>query len=270
MPELPEVETILNGIKDTILGNIINKIILNRPNLRIPFPQKLSDICNATVTNAYRRSKYMLWELDTDDTIIIHLGMTGKFGIYDQTFTPQKHDHVEFHFGNDKILVLNDTRRFGLVTITDTSSLAHHPLLAQLGPEPLEKEFSYNYFCDKIRKSAKPIKNLIMDNHIIVGVGNIYACESLFRSGINPARIANSLSEEEIFSLHTNIIKVLKEALEAGGSTIRDYQNAQGQKGYFQHNFSVYNQTSCKICFSKILKINQAGRSSFFCPNCQK
>lgn len=269
MPELPEVETILNGLKTHLLSHQINKIHINRPNLRIPFPPDITKTKRVAITRVYRRAKYMLWELENNKTLILHLGMSGKLLLYKDKYLKGKHDHIEFHLTNDNILVLNDPRRFGLVTITDTNNISSHKLIKNLGIEPLDEDFNAYYLAEKCLNKTRPIKNLLMDNKIIVGVGNIYACESLYAAKINPIKCPSKLTFEQISSLVTSIKKILIEAIKAGGSTLKDYQKSDGSMGYFQHNFAVYNQFQCKNCGVSIKKIRQLGRTTFYCSSCQ-
>ncbi|MEQ9115534.1 MAG: bifunctional DNA-formamidopyrimidine glycosylase/DNA-(apurinic or apyrimidinic site) lyase [Rickettsiales bacterium] len=270
MPELPEVETILCGLTPYIDGAEIKSIILNRGNLRIPIPEELSLLKNARIVNYARRGKYIILSLDNEKSIIIHLGMSGKLLLSkDNNYVPRKHDHVQFILNKEVQFVLNDPRRFGLVTYTATSELESHKLLSHLGVEPLTENFSAEYLANACKNKSKPIKNLIMDNSIVVGVGNIYACESLFKAKVSPFRPAMQLGSTEIDTLTSTIKEVLLEAIKAGGSTLKDYAQLDGVSGYFQHQFSVYNQEKCKICDSDILKKSQAGRSTFFCANCQ-
>lgn len=281
MPELPEVETVTNGIRPFLEGQQITEVKVLRPQLRIKIPssfQKLTE--KAKVLRVKRRAKYILIELDNAYTIIIHLGMSGRLTVNDKKQEKifyhnkesfKKHDHLYIKLKSGDALVYNDTRKFGLVTITETSQLAEHKLIAKLGLEPLEKEFSAKKFYELIHKRNKSIKSVIMDANIVVGVGNIYACEALFQAGIHPEKLASKLSETEAKLLHSAIVKTLKRAIKAGGSTLKDYAKADGEAGYFQHEFLVYAQENkaCTKCKKKITRIKQNGRSSFFCMKCQ-
>ncbi len=274
MPELPEVETVCRGLSKEILGNTFTMAANLRPNLRIPFPENFSSLIEGKkIKSIKRRSKYILINLDDSTTMIVHLGMSGKLVIYNNfQNSRQKHDHAVFRFDNNKEMVFNDPRRFGLITISNTNSLEQNALIANLGPEPLEDGFNGDVLYDILQKKSSPIKTTIMDASILVGVGNIYACESLFRSKILPTRKANSLTKKECISLAENIKKVLSEAIDSGGSTLRDYIQSSGDSGYFQHKFLVYGKdgTSCSICKNKIERLKQSGRSTFYCPTCQK
>jgi formamidopyrimidine-DNA glycosylase len=274
MPELPEVETILNAAKPLLYNNILVSIKLNRPNLRTNFSKLLYQTKNLKINNIQRRAKYMLWSLENNQTIILHLGMSGKLLLLNskQLYTPNKHDHVEFIFSNNIRIILNDPRRFGLVEICDTDKITQHKLFANLGPEPLSEEFNTNYFYNIISKSSKPIKNLIMDNSVVVGIGNIYASESLFKAKINPLKSSKTLLKPQAEILVKTIKETLLNAIKAGGSTLRDYQQLDGSQGYFQHKFKVYGKENinCSTCTTLIKKIIMAGRSTFYCVNCQK
>jgi formamidopyrimidine-DNA glycosylase len=273
MPELPEVETVCKGLSKSLLGRKFTNINLLRPNLRIPFPENFSTkIINRTIKDITRRAKYIFIHLDNSQVIIMHLGMSGKIIVHPSKQQILKHDHAIFTFDDNQELVFNDARRFGLITIADINNLDQHPLFKSLGPEPLTENFNTKYLADKLKTKSIPIKPAIMNNNIVVGVGNIYACESLFISNISPLKAANNLNNVEIKILITNIKQVLLDAIKSGGSSISDYVNAQGELGYFQHNFNVYNKYnhSCKICTSKIARITQCGRSTFYCPTCQK
>ena len=272
MPELPEVETIRRGLSDSIRGKKIADAKIFRPNLRIKFPEGFCDyLKNRTIKNIKRRSKYLLIENDGDKTLLCHLGMSGKVLVNDNIPDLQKHDHVLFQFEDNSSLIYNDARRFGLMTLVDNDEIDSHPLLCHLGPEPLSNGFSGEVLYQALQKKSSPIKNVIMDSRVVVGVGNIYACESLFRSKISPLRKANKIKRCEADTLAANIIDVLKEAIESGGSTLKDYVKSTGDMGYFQHKFDVYGREGdlCHNCASEIKRVKQQGRSSFYCLSCQ-
>jgi formamidopyrimidine-DNA glycosylase len=260
MPELPEVETAKNKITPHILGKKIIAVSRNRAGLRLPFFTE--DLVDKTITKITRRSKYILVHFD-EDFLLLHLGMSGNLYATSE-YVPKKHDHLLLHF-DDCELVLNDPRRFGLALYYRLPDECE--LLTSLGIEPLTDEFDVNYLHQLLQASQKPIKNLIMDSHKIVGIGNIYAAESLYLSGISPIRAANSLTKTDCKKLAANIKKVLLSAIASGGSSIRDYEG-----GYFQHHFAVYGKENqpCEACNSSIVRIIQAGRSSFYCKQCQK
>ena len=273
MPELPEVETVCRGLRQSIIGQTIAQIEYLRPDLRIPFPDHFQEqLEGKTIRAIRRRSKYILIELDNSLLWIIHLGMSGKVLLVDELpEQPAKHDHVLVRFENDSGLIYNDARRFGLMTLIETASLPSHPLFVRLGPEPLENNFTPDYLYSKLQNKTSPIKQVIMDSHVVVGVGNIYACESLFRSNIAPQTPANSIDRKKTGQLTQHIKKVLEEAIASGGSTLRDYVRSDGDLGYFQHRFAVYGRENepCPHCQTPIQRIKQQGRSSFYCPQCQ-
>ncbi len=273
MPELPEVETVKNGLSQKLLNQTIASVTLGRPNLRMPFPTDFCErLSNRTLTVFNRRSKYLLISLDDDTIWISHLGMSGKFTIEENPNTPLiKHDHVVIHFTNGTRLIYNDPRRFGFMQLTTPDELDTHPLFIHLGPEPLSNHFHDAHLYEKLHTRSVPIKNAIMNAANVVGVGNIYAAESLFRSHINPSTPCNKLKPSDYSILTQQIKQVLQDAITAGGSTLRDYRSADGDLGYFQHRFDVYNRENdpCHHCHDPIQRIVQQGRSSFFCPTCQ-
>ena len=274
MPELPEVETIKRGLIPSLKGNIIKNVILRRKNLRIPFPENLQQALEGQkIEGIKRRSKYLIFELNSNDCMIMHLGMSGKVLVKEKKPEEfEKHDHIIIEFSDGKTLVFNDARRFGLVTLCKKSELEKHKLFSALGPEPLSNNFNEEVLYNALRNKSSPIKNAIMDAHVVVGVGNIYACESLFRSGLSPLKKSSSISKKKIGELTANIINVLNEAIESGGSTLKDYVHANGEMGYFQHSFQVYGREGedCGTCLKAIKRVKQLGRSTFYCPNCQK
>ncbi len=269
MPELPEIETIKRGI-NCLVGNKINNLTIRNDSLRYKISSTLkNDIVGKVIISIQRRAKYLLLEL-TNGFILIHLGMSGRLTLLNDKSTPvKKHDHFDIVFSN-KTLRYNDPRRFGLIVYTDTPS--SNNLLKNLGPEPLEKDFTYQYLLNKLRNKKSVIKKLIMDNQIVVGVGNIYACESLFLAKISPLRDGNSITADEAQLLVQSIQKILKSAIELGGSTLRDYQTADGSLGYFQNVHKVYARSgkACDECGTIILEQRLGQRNSFYCPNCQK
>jgi formamidopyrimidine-DNA glycosylase len=265
MPELPEVETVCRGLARALPGQRISEVILNRGGLRIPFPEDLARIKGRKVTSIGRRAKYILVHLAQGKTLLIHLGMSGRLILLakNAAYKPARHDHMILALGNGLRIVFSDTK-----------GLDRHPLLAHLGPEPLEKEFSAAYLAGKIRNRKTAIKLAIMDQRLVVGVGNIYASEALFAAGIDPRRAANTLKSAEVQKLVTAIRRVLRQAIEAGGSSLRDYVQADGELGRFQHRFAVYGKTGrkCKGCICNPAKTGgvhglvQGGRSTFYCP----
>jgi len=275
MPELPEVETIVRGLKRSIQDHEINSIHLSKFSLRTAFPAEMeSAIQGMKITGIYRRAKYILINLDGMITIIIHLGMSGNLSV-GADLPPRKHDHATFALttpdGDATYMVYNDPRRFGLVTAAFTADLNDHPLLCKLGIEPLTEDFTSHALMEACKKRSTPIKSTIMNNDVLVGVGNIYASESLFSARINPLRTANSLNIEEYTLLTYYIKEVLIAAINSGGSTLKDYSQLSGESGYFQHHFKVYGRKGqpCCVCDHTIESFNISGRSTFHCPLCQ-
>lgn len=269
MPELPEVETIV-----TSLQNLPGKRIIKAENsdyrMRFPAPANfISAIQGAQLVSVTRLAKYILLNLTTECSIVIHLGMSGKILLNrDQ---PQKHDHLLLVFDDNSRLALNDARRFGLYTLVANDILGDHVLFKNLGMEPLSPEFNANYMIKKCKTKTIPIKVALMTNQILVGVGNIYASESLFRAKIHPLRPANTITLAEFESLCIQICYVLEDAIKAGGSTLRDYVRSDGTKGYFQQQLNVYGRAKqpCRLCNAAITGQKVAGRATFYCSNCQ-
>ncbi len=274
MPELPEVETVCRGLEQSILGKTIEQVEVMRPDLRIPFPDNLAEsLHDQAITTITRRSKYILMTLSNQLVLIMHLGMSGKILIReDEPETIHKHDHLLIRFSDDSWLIFHDPRRFGLVTLANAVNINEHPLLAHLGPEPLSNDFTVDYLYSQLKQKHTPIKHAIMDASLVVGVGNIYASESLFRAGVRPTRACNKVTKPEVVKLVASIREVLQEAIASGGSTLRDYVRSDGDLGYFQHRFNVYGRADkpCLVCTTPIKQIKQQNRSSFYCPNCQK
>ena len=268
MPELPEVETTKRGLEPLIVSQIITQVTLYRHNLRWDIPKHLPvTLANQTVNKIDRRGKYLLIKFDIG-TLIIHLGMSGSIKVMDSHTTLKKHDHFQLSFGNGQCMRLNDPRRFGAVLFSEDDS---HPLLDNLGVEPLENLFDEAYLYNKSRKKQQNIKAFIMDSKIVVGVGNIYACESLFYAGINPERKAGSVSKKHYALLAQSIKNILILAIKAGGTTLQDFSSVEGQPGYFAQTLSVYGceNNKCTQCECKIARISQNQRSTFYCPLCQ-
>lgn len=283
MPELPEVETVRRGLAPVMEGVVITLAEVNRPDLRWPFPKDMANrLTGARILRLRRRSKYILADLDNDETLLIHLGMSGRMTISGHTVgefhhphpTPAKHDHVVFHLENDARVTFNDARRFGAMDLMKTGQEAEYWLIRDLGPEPLGNAFDEDYLIDRLKGRRSPIKTALLDQGIVSGLGNIYVCEVLYRAGIHPERKANELTASEVASLVPHIRAVLSDAIEAGGSSLKDYRQADGELGYFQHSFAVYGQEgkncSTPSCTSQISRIVQSGRSSFFCAQCQR
>lgn len=273
MPELPEVETIKNYIKPIIEGDTLVDIKVYNKKLRINIPDNfITDIKDKKVISVYRRAKYIVIDLNDDISILFHFGMTGKITIYDNKPNKNKHDHVIFKLKSNKYLCFNDQRRFGLIAHQPSNGLEKTRFFAHLGIEPLNKEFNGKYLYNITKSKKLAIKNLLMEQKNIVGVGNIYAAEALFLSKIHPVKIANEISLQSCNTLCDNIKLILSKAIAKGGSTIKDYQSADGKAGYFQYEFNVYGRENkpCKACKTTIKRIVQISRSTFYCPKCQK
>ena len=283
MPELPEVETVRRGLEPVMTGQVITRAEVNRPDLRWPFPENMATrLTGQTVVALRRRSKYILADLSGGETLLIHLGMSGRMqisghsvgGFYHQHPAPEKHDHVVFHLSNGARITFNDARRFGAMDLVASAQADTHWLLRNLGPEPLGNQFDESYLVAALAKRNSPIKTALLDQRIVAGLGNIYVCEVLHRAGVHPSRKAARVSARRVASLVPLIRDVLEEAIDAGGTSLKDYRQADGELGYFQHNFAVYDQEGqlCAKteCEGRIKRIVQSGRSTFFCSKCQR
>ena len=283
MPELPEVETVKAGIAPAMEGHVIAQADINRPNLRWPFPENMAArLTGKRVLRLRRRSKYILVDLDSAETLLIHLGMSGRMLVSGQKVgefhhahpAPAKHDHVVLHMDTGARITFNDARRFGAMDLLDTATQDDHWLIRDLGPEPLGNGFGDTYLKTRLKGRNTPIKSALLDQGIVSGLGNIYVCEVLFRAGVDPRRKAGKLSVKEVDSLVPIIRDVLTEAIAAGGSSLRDYRQSDGALGYFQHVFKVYDRAGnpCVTagCHGVVERVVQSGRSSFFCPECQR
>ena len=270
MPELPEVETVVRGLRPLLVGKRLDRVIVRRPDLRRPFPPDLGQrLTGATVLAIRRRAKYGLVDTDRGDTLIFHLGMSGKFRPL--TGDPEAHDHVIFGIG-PLLLAYHDPRRFGSMDLAPTNAAHDHPLLARLGPEPLDALFSGPWLAACAQGRITPVKALLLDQHVVAGIGNIYACEALFAAGINPARRAGHIAPARLARLADAVKLVLADAIRAGGSTLRDHAQVTGEQGTFQHSFRVYGRegAACTACGTIVRRRIQAGRSTFHCPQCQR
>ena len=276
MPELPEVETVMRGLMPAMENRKIVKADVHREGLRWPFPPLFADrLSGARVEGMHRRAKYILMALDSGESLLVHLGMSGKVTIDDSgALVPGKHDHVVLDMENGIRILFNDPRRFGMLDLLDSKNPEAHKMLATLGPEPLGNRFDASYLEQKLKGRKSPIKSSLLDQRIIAGLGNIYVCEALWRAGINPLSSSGSLNPAQLSSLTGHIRDVLSEAIRAGGSSLKDYRQANGELGYFQHSFAVYGREGepCRKpgCLGKITRIVQSGRSSFYCPTCQQ
>lgn len=283
MPELPEVETVRRGLLPVMEGRRIAEARVNRDGLRWLFPPRMAErLRGAQVLGLRRRSKYILADLSTDETLLIHLGMSGRMlvsgimlgGFHHDHPAPQKHDHVVLEMEGGGRVTFNDARRFGAMDLVGTAGAETHPLLAALGPEPLGNAFDGPYLAAALAGRRTPVKAALLDQRLVAGLGNIYVCEVLFRARLHPATPAGDLGEARAAALVPLIREVLAEAIEAGGSSLRDHRQANGELGYFQHSFRVYDREGqpCTApgCDGRVARIVQSGRSSFYCPACQR
>lgn len=270
MPELPEVETTVRGLARVLEGERISCVRVNRPDLRRPFPQDLVQALTGTrITGLGRRAKYGLIHTDRARTMIFHLGMSGRWRIDPET--PDRHDHLVLETGSGHVLALNDPRRFGSVDLADSAALSELPAFAAMGPEPLGPDLTPAHLFTAFQGRAQAIKLLLLDQRIVAGLGNIYVCEALNRSRIDPRKAAGRITRQALGRLVPAIRDVLAEAIEAGGSTIRDYVQPDGNLGYFAKDWRVYGREGepC-ICGGTVTRLAQGGRSTWFCAKCQK
>ncbi|MEO0679653.1 MAG: bifunctional DNA-formamidopyrimidine glycosylase/DNA-(apurinic or apyrimidinic site) lyase [Pseudomonadota bacterium] len=283
MPELPEVETVRRGLAPVMEGRRLLAVEQRRPDLRWPFPPRFEErLAGTRIERLRRRSKYLLGDLGSGETLLIHLGMTGRMLIQGETQgsfvhpVPNlaQHDHVIFDLEGGARVTFNDVRRFGAMDLIEAGGEDGHWLLRTLGPEPLSNGFSAAHLAERFAGRISPIKAMLLDQRIVAGLGNIYVCEALFRAGISPRRKAGNIGAVKLERLAQAIREVIAEAIEAGGSSLRDYRQATGELGYFQHAFAVYGREGevCRTpgCGTEIKRVVQSGRSSFFCGACQR
>jgi formamidopyrimidine-DNA glycosylase len=286
MPELPEVETVRRGLLPHLEGARLARVLQRRPDLRFPLPERfVQRLEGATVETLERRAKYLLAGLDTGETLVVHLGMTGRFTVegpdpskpgkfHREAGEDPKHTHVVFETEGGARLAFNDARRFGFMELIPTKDLAVHPWFAGMGPEPLGNGFNDAVLAKAFAGKKQNVKVTLLDQKVVAGLGNIYVCEALHRAHVHPERPAGSIKPKELSKLVAAIRAVLEEAIRAGGSTLRDYRHTDGELGYFQHDFRVYDREGdpcpTAACPGAIQRIVQAGRSTFFCPACQK
>ena len=271
MPELPEVETVRRGIAPLVAGVEISDVVCRVPKLRWPLSPQLSELlAGLRIESVERRAKYLLFRLQRG-TLIVHLGMSGVLRVVNIDTPLAKHDHVDIVLVDGRCLRLNDSRRFGAVLFTE-APIEDHPLFSSLGPEPLSEDFFGEDLYRRSRRSTGAIKTFIMNQKIVVGVGNIYACEVLFRSGILPTRSAAAISNIRYRKLVDAIKQILTEAISQGGTTIRDFTSSEGKPGYFKQSLNVYGRAGlpCNVCGGEIKNDKVAGRATFYCPNCQR
>ena len=288
MPELPEVETVRRGLEPAMVGARIDKVELRRPDIRFPFPPRFRQrLEGRRIVKLGRRAKYLLVHLDSGETLIAHLGMSGSFRIEDSTpgafhherSKDPKHDHVVFHLDNGRVVTFNDPRRFGFMDLVEKDGLDAHPRLKDLGAEPLSAGFDAHLLAKLFEGSRAPLKSALLDQRKVAGLGNIYVCEALFRARLAPSRQASILADARgaptraANAIAEAIRNVLEEAIEAGGSTLRDHRQANGEFGYFQHVFKVYDREGqpCvrERCRGVVARTVQSGRSTFYCAKCQ-
>ncbi len=286
MPELPEVETVRRGLAPHLEGSRLVRVEQNRPDLRFPMPPRFVErLTGARIESLDRRAKYLLAPLDTGETLVCHLGMTGRFTVegarsnqpgafHFETGADPKHTHVVFHTDRGARIAFNDARRFGYMDLIQTADLPDHPWFKGLGPEPLGPDFNTKTLAAAFEGRKQNVKVTLLDQRVVAGLGNIYVCEVLHRAHISPTRAAGTLKPAEVRRIAETVPVVLNEAVEAGGSTLRDYRNADGDLGYFQHSFRVYGREDepCADpkCAGVIRRLVQGGRSSFYCSACQR
>jgi formamidopyrimidine-DNA glycosylase len=294
MPELPEVETVMQGLKPVLEGQRIGTVSLRRAGLRFPFPERFAErLTGRRVTGLWRRAKYIMAGLDSGDVLLIHLGMTGRFTVlrdhgarnlgefYFETGSGEAgqgpHDHVVLALEDGTRVVYTDPRRFGMMDLFPEAEASSHKLLAGIGVEPLGNAFSADYLEERFRGKQAPLKAALLDQHIIAGLGNIYVCEALHRAGLSPRRKARTLVKKKghdprLDELVRHVREILAEAITAGGSTLQDFAHTDGASGAFQQRFLVYDREgeACMTCGAPIERLVQSGRSTFYCRHCQK
>lgn len=270
MPELPEVETTRIGLSAHIIKQKIVRIIVRQPRLRWPVPETIHQAEGQTINAISRRGKYLIIHVKTG-FIIVHLGMSGCLRVIENPTSFNKHDHVDVVLQNKLLLRFTDPRRFGAFLWTE-EDIAKHPLLTQLGPEPLSDDFNADYLFKATRNTKRAIKEVLMDSHMVVGIGNIYAQESLFQARINPMRAANTILAAQYQVLIAEIKTILTYAIARGGTTLRDFLSADGKPGYFKQELKVYGRSGepCITCSKTLLQIKQQNRATVYCKNCQK
>lgn len=281
MLELPEVETVMRGLEPVMMNAIITDVDKRRKDLRIPFPKNIKNrLMGRRVVSLHRRAKYILITLDDDNILVIHLGMSGRISIVQRAekYKLETHDHFILTLNSGIRIVYNDPRRFGMIFMLHTDELATHKAFVHLGPEPLGNQFSADILTARLKGKNTSIKQALLDQRVVVGVGNIYACEALYQSGISPTKRAGLIKGDKAEELVKAIRDVLRRAIKAGGSTLKDYRHTDGELGYFQHSFKVYDKEKkpCPDCDCDIVntdgikRIVQTGRSTFYCPRKQR
>lgn len=299
MPELPEVETVRRGLEPVLVGNAFARVEQRRPDLRFPLPKRFVErLTGRRIEGLDRRAKYILARLDDGQVLIMHLGMTGRFaiekagaekstpGVFVHDATPgaqfgfPKHEHIVFHLGDGSTVRYSDVRRFGIMDLADADALQSHALFKGLGIEPLGDDLTADWLAGRLKGKTTPIKSALLDQRLIAGLGNIYVCEALHRAGLSPMKAAGTLATktgrptEKTGALVEAITSVLRDAIRAGGSSLRDYRHTDGRLGRFQHRFQTYGRADARCmreaCNGTIRRIAQGGRSTFYCPICQR
>jgi formamidopyrimidine-DNA glycosylase len=283
MPELPEVETVRRGLIPALDGRLLARVEARRPDLRVPLPENFAKrLTGRRVMKLERRAKYLLLHLDDHMVLVIHLGMSGSLRVegkglgqfHHERGKLNAHDHVVFETDQGVCVTYNDPRRFGLMTLVSENGLTQDRLFADMGPEPLGPDLTPDYLWQAASTRRTPVKSLLLDQHIVAGLGNIYVCEALHRAHIHPERQASTLKKAEVKRLVPAIQDILLAAIDAGGSSLRDFQQTSGELGYFQHQFAVYDRADqpcpTPACKGTISRLVQSNRSTYFCPSCQK
>ena len=280
MPELPEVETVRRGLQPVLEGRTLARVIARRPDLRIPLPQGFAKrLTGRRIVKLTRRAKYILAHLDDGEILLMHLGMSGRFAVHARgpahaTAGNGTHDHIVFQTDRGDCVVLTDHRRFGLMTLLPGDQAAQHKILAELGPEPLSDAFCPAVLRTALADKRAPIKAALLDQRVVAGLGNIYVCEALFRARVSPTRIAATVKPAQAVRLVAAVKAVLRAAIDAGGSSLRDYKRTDGELGCFQHTFAVYDREGERCtrrgCKGGVKRLVQSGRSTFYCARCQR
>ncbi|MGF1592309.1 MAG: bifunctional DNA-formamidopyrimidine glycosylase/DNA-(apurinic or apyrimidinic site) lyase [Kiloniellaceae bacterium] len=278
MPELPEVETVVRGLRPQLEGRRLARVEQHRPDLRFPLPENFAArLTGRRVERIRRRAKYMLLDLDDGQVLLCHLGMSGRMVIVERGRGGRRppldrHDHVVFVTEAGTEIRFNDARRFGIMDLVAAAALEAHPLLRALGPEPLGNDFSGPVLAAALKGRRSPIKAALLDQQVVAGLGNIYVCEALFFAGLSPRRLAYTVQGNRAEKLAAAVRRVLTRAIEAGGSSLRDYVQANGELGYFQHEWAVYGREgeACRTCGGPVRRLVQGGRSTFYCSACQR
>ena len=274
MPELPEVEVIKRGLQNHLPGREVIRIVTGNKKLRLPMPRNYLKkyIQEARFISVDRRAKFLLITMDNGAILIVHLGMTGRLGIFPEDFPRAKHDHLRLQLDNGMQLRYNDIRRFGFIQVIPPGEGLDNTMLSHIGPEPFSKEFSLHYLHQLAAGKSRPVKNFLMDSRVVAGIGNIYACEILFDASLHPEKKVSRITKKEWGKIIASTHHILTKAIESGGTTISDFVNESGKSGYFQLELQTYGRKDkpCNVCATPIARITMAGRATYFCPKCQK